>query len=280
MEKVIPPGQAGVVRITLHISDPIGTFEENYLVYSNDPRQPSVTLTLAGEVQAGPEFVKRIGNADVQRGETSGAFKVWPTARPAINLGRGERFVFALRIRSDPQGSSELKLITKPTELIDYKLRHEKKGNGYWLDLAVGPFNESGPHSATVELRPDGDALPSVKVHVTVNVPADNVIATPSSLDLGEILLSSVREQSRTIGRVGVRKLAGVFRITAMSSSLQFIRLEQQTIVDGSNYLIRITSDPNLLPKPGSYNVVLRIETDDSQKPRIEVPVKLVVVDR
>ena len=280
MEKVIQPGQAGVVRITLHISDPIGSFEENYLVYSNDPRHPSVTLTLAGEVQPGPEFVKRIGNADFQRGETVGAFKVWPTARPAINLGRGERFAFALRIRHEAQGSSELRLFTKPTELIDYKLRREKKVSGYWLDLGVGPFNESGPHSATVELRPDGDALPPLKVQVTVNVLADNVIATPSSLDIGEVLLSNLREQARTVGRVGVRKLAGAFRITGISSSLQFIKPEQQTIVEGSNYLIRLTSDPNLVPKPGSYNGFLRIETDDAQKPRIDVPVKLIVLDR
>ena len=109
---------------------------------------------------------------------------------------------------------------------------------------------------------------------------AENVITTPASLDIGEITLSSLRAQPRGIGRVGVRKLTGAFRITALSSSLQFIKLEQQIIVEGSNYLIRLGSDPSLLPKPGSYDGFLRIETDDSQKPRIEVPIRLILVDR
>jgi hypothetical protein len=231
-------------------------------------------------VQPPPEFVKRIGNTDLQRGETVGAFKLWPTARPTINADRGERFTFALRIRPAAAGTSELQLLTKPTELIDYKLKRETKGSGYWLDIGAGPFNEPGPHSATIELRAGGDASPAVKVQLTLNVLAENLIATPTSLEIGELLVSSLRAQSRSIGRVGVRKLAGTFRITAISSSLQFIKLEQQTIVEGSNYLIRLTSDPNLVPKPGSYKGLLRIETDNSQKPRIEVPISLIVVDR
>ncbi len=216
----------------------------------------------------------------MQRGETVGEFRLWPTARPTINADRGERFSFALRIRPAAQGPSELQLLTKSTGQIDYKLRRETKGSGYWLDIGVGPFNEPGPHAATIELRTSLDASPAVKIQLTVNVLAENVITTPSSLDIGELLLSSLREQPRSIGRVGVRKLAGAFRITAISSSLQFIKLEQQTMVEGSNYLIRLRSDPSLLPKPGSYNGLLHIETDDSQKPRIEVPISLIVVDR
>jgi hypothetical protein len=249
-------------------------------VYSNDPRQPSITLTLAGDVQPAPEFARRIGNADTQRGETIGAFRVWPGARPTITADRGERFTFGLRIRPTAESPSELQLLSKPTEQMDYKLRRETKGTGYWLDIAAGPFNEPGPHSATIELRTGGDPSPAVKVQLTLNVLAENLIATPGSLDLGELLLSSLRTQSRSLGRIGVRKLTGAFRITAISSSLEFIKPEQQTIVEGSNYLIRLTSDPNRLPKAGSHKGLLRIETDDRQKPRIEVPISLTVVDR
>ena len=227
-----------------------------------------------------PEFVKRIGNADVQRGETAGTFKLWPTSRPSITTGRGERFSFALRIRPTEPGPSELQLSTKPTEQIDLKLRPESKGSGYFLDVAVGPFSEPGSHNATIELRTSRDGSPPVKVQLTVNVLADNVITTPSSLDIGEILLSNLRAEPRVIGRIGVRKRVGAFRITSISSSLQFIKAAQQAIVEGSNYLIRLSSDPSVLPKPGSYNGVMRIETDDSQKPRLEVPISVIVVDR
>ena len=231
-------------------------------------------------MQQAPEFVSRIGNADLQRGETAGAFRLWPSARPTIQVDRGERFSFALRIRPTALGASELQLLTKPTEQLDYKLRRETKGSGYWLEIGAGPFSEPGPHSATIELRTSGDGSTVLRVQLTLSVLSDNLITTPGSLDIGELPLSSLRAQARSIGRVGVRKVAGRFRITAISSSLQFIKLEQQTIVEGSNYLIRLRSDPDLPPKPGSYNGLLRIETDDSQKPRIEVPIRLTVVDR
>jgi len=173
-----------------------------------------------------------------------------------------------------------MQLLTKSTKQIDYKLRRETKGIGYWLDIAAGPFDEPGPHPLTIELATVSDPSPAVKIQLSLNVLAENVIATPNSLEIGELLISSLRAQPRSIGRLGVRKLTGAFRITAISSSLQFIKLEQQAIVEGSNYLIRLTTDPSLLPKPGSYKGILRIETDDSQKPRIEVPISLMVVDR
>ena len=237
-------------------------------------------LTLAGDVQPAPDFAKRVGNSDKQRGETVGAFKLWPTARPAIDVDRGESFKFALRIRPASGSPSELQLSTKPAGQIDYKLRRETKGSGYWLDISAGPFSDSGPHSATIELHGGDGPMNAVKIQLTVNVLSENIVASPASLDMGELLLSSLRAEPRYIGRVGIRKLTGAFRITAISSSLQFITLEQQTIVEGSNYLIRLKSDPARPPKAGSYNGLLLIETDDSQKPRVQVPIRLTVVDR
>ena len=218
--------------------DPIGAFEENYVVYTNDPQQPSLTVTLAGDVKPVPEFVKRIGKVDLQRGEQVGGFTVWPTARPGISIDRGERLKFALRIRSRTTDAGQLKLATNSTDKIGYKLRRETTGT-YWLDIEAGPFSEAGTQSAIIEMAAGADASTAVKIELTVNVLAENLIVTPSSLDLGNLQLSNLRERSRLVGRLGVRKLTGIFHITALSSSLGFIKLEQQTIVDGNNYLIK-----------------------------------------
>ena len=231
-------------------------------------------------MQPPPKFVGRIGNVDLQRGETFGAFRLWPGARPAITVDRGERLSLAVRIRPASDVASEMQLLTKPIDHIDFKLRPETKGTGYWLDISAGPFDEPGTHPLTIELATLGDPSPAVKVQLSVNVLAENIIATPNSMEIGELSISSLRVQPRSIGRLGIRKLTGAFRITAVSSSLQFIQVEQQTIVEGNNYLIRLSSDPKLLPKPGSYKGIIRIETDDSRKPRIEVAISLIVVDR
>ena len=49
-------------------------------------------------------------------------------------------------------------------------------------------------------------------------------------------------------------------------------------MVDGSNYLIRITIDGTRSLKPGAYEGVVLIETDEGH--RVEVPIKLKLVDR
>ena len=225
-----------------------------------------------------PEFVKRLGKVDVQRGAQVGGFRVWPTAHPVITLDRGERFSFGLRLRPAQAEATELQLSTKSPDGVSHKLRRETNGAGYWLDIDAGPFGEDGTRSATIEVS--AGTGPPVTVHMSFTVLAENIVATPSSLDLGELQLSNLQERSRLVGRVGLRKQAGTFRVTALSTSLQFIKVEKQTIVDGSNYLIRLTIDPALLPKPGAHNGVVRIETDDPSKPRVEVPIKVTVADR
>jgi hypothetical protein len=204
---------------------------------------------------------------------------VWPTARPAISVDRGERFSFGLRLRSAQPEARELQLLTQGTDGVAYKLRRETNGTGFWLDIDAGPFGEGGTKSATIELSA-GTGAPPLIIHLSLTVFTENIVATPSSLDLGELLLSNLQERSRLVGRLGLRKQAGLFHLTALSSSLGFIKVEQQTIVNGSNYLIRLTIDPALLPKPGSYSGVVRIETDDASRPRVEVPIKVTVADR
>ena len=83
---------------------------------------------------------------------------------------------------------------------------------------------------------------------------------------------------SRAIQRVGVRKIVGSFHIKTLSSTLPFLKLQQATMVDGSNYLIRITIDAARSLKPGPYEGVMLIETDEGH--RVEVSIKLKLVNR
>ena len=49
---------------------------------------------------------------------------------------------------------------------------------------------------------------------------------------------------------------------------LEFLQVDSQTIVDGSNYLIRLRLDPTRLPKPATYIGTLHIETTDTARPQ------------
>jgi hypothetical protein len=83
--------------------------------------------------------------------------------------------------------------------------------------------------------------------------------------------------ESRRTGRVGIRKQVGSFQIKSLTSTLAFLKLEKQTIVEGSNYLVRVTLDTTSLPKAGPYTGVIRIETDDSLTPVVEIHVKVIL---
>ena len=216
-----------------------------------------------------PAFARRISNADIAHGDKVGALNVWPSARPVIAVERGERITISLRIRP-VIGSLKLSAAND-----SFKLRREANGSGYWLDIPVEPATDAAPRIIPVALEAS-DQPGDLNIQLTVNVQAENLFTTPKQLDFGEVSIAAL-QSTQKISRVGIRKLVGAFHIKALSSTLGFIKLEQQTMVEGSNYLIRVRIDPSKLPKAGTYNGVLQIDTDDAQFPRLEVPIKIVL---
>jgi hypothetical protein len=202
----------------------------------------------------------------VARGEGNGVFQIWPTARPAITIEPGEHLNISLRLRALIAEPGTLKL---PADApAAWKLRHEANGD-YWLDI---PIDAGGSRRATlVADMPDGHSR-EVRIQLMVSVPAENVVVTPREIDFGEVSLANAQG---SLKRVGIRKLVGSFHIKSASSTLPFLKLEQATMVEGSNYLIRVTIDPARRLKPGSYEGLLIIETDEGHRAEVKVKIKL-----
>ena len=227
-------------------------------------------MTIVANVKPLPAYVKRIRTADIAHGETNGAFQVWPTARPAISVEPGEKLTVALRIRTFVSDAGILKL--GPGAPDSWKLRREASGD-YWLDIAV---NGGASASRTAPLIVErSEASREIRIQLMVTVPEENIVLTPRDLDFGEQTLSNVRG---AVQRLGVRKVVGSFHIKTLSSTLPFLKLQQSTMVDGSNYLIKITIDPTKPLKPGAYEGAVVIETDEGH--RLELPIKIKLVDR
>ena len=275
-DKVLQPGQAGVIRLTIKTKELTGPLEREIKLYTNDPRNPSITLKITGVVKPLPDYVARITTAGVAHGQELNGFQVWPTANPVVTVPLGESFKMSLRIRplSDAPGDLKLAPGAPPT----FKLRREKQRDVYWLDIDVGPMKEAGAQELSASLKAGDGASPDLPVRVTAQVPSDNVVVSAKAVSM-KVSLASLKSGSRISARVGIRKLIGQLQIKSISSSLAFLRYEAQTIVPGSNYLIRITLDPNTLPRPGTYTGVLQIETDDPQKPRLEIPCTVELVE-
>jgi hypothetical protein len=269
-EKVVQPGQVGTILVKVHTADQLGPIEGSYELQTNDPRHPVIKVTIVANVKPAPPYVKRIINADIAHGESNGGYQVWPTARPTISLEPGERLTISLRIRPLASDAGTMKL--GPDAPDSWKLRRETSGD-YGLDIPIDASAGSGSRTAMLVADLGENRTREFRVQLTVTVPAENLVVTPKELDFGELALQSVKG---TVRRLGVRKLVGSFNIKALTSTLPLLKLQQTTMVDGSNYMIRVTIDSTKPLKPGSYDGKVLIETDDGH--RIEVPIKLKLV--
>ena len=193
-------------------------------------------------------------------------FQIWPTARPAITLEPGEHLNISLRLRALIAEPGTLKL---PADApAAWKLRHEANGD-YWLDI---PIDAGGSRTVPLVVDMADGRSREVRIQLMVSVPGENVVATPREVDFGEVSLAKAQG---SLKRVGIRKLVGSFHIKSASSTLPFLKLEQATMVEGSNYLIRVTIDPARRLKPGSYEGLLTIETDQGHRAEVKVKIKL-----
>ncbi|HEY7547549.1 MAG TPA: hypothetical protein VID27_21810 [Blastocatellia bacterium] len=252
----------------------MGKLESSFELYTNDPRSAVIKFTLTATVQPLPDYTRRILNAINEQGENLEGFNIWPTRQPGLVMERGEVFKFALRIKPLSETAPKLQTAASNSDKVKCALRSEGKDT-YWLDVEVGPIDDTGLIEVPLTLVAGTSDIP---LKLVINVVDKAVIATPQEIDLGEISLKDLKKGLSRTGRVGVRKQAGAFQITSLSSTISFLSLEKQSIVEGSNYLVRIGINAKPLPKRGSYTGVIRIETDNNGQ-AVEVPVKVAVVD-
>lgn len=231
-----------------------------------------IKLTVEANIKPLPDFVKKIENSDVHHGIQMGTLIVWPVARPVIDIEPGEVFKFGLRIRPLEGVPTSLQLFTQSSDQLKLSLRKETDVEGYWLDMELGPINEPGARTIPVLLA---SAAGELTIEVEVNVVAEELIVTPAQLDLGEMSQADLKSGSRRLGRFGIRKQVGSFGIKSLSTSLPFLKLEQQTVFEGTNYVIRVVLETKSPPKPGVYNGTVKVETDDPRSPVLEIPVKV-----
>jgi hypothetical protein len=247
----------------------------SYELQTNDPLHSLIKVTVTATVKPLPAFVKRLADVEIRSGYTLAGFNAWPVSRPTVTLERGEKLDITLRLR--PLSASSGTLALAPDAPAFYKLRYDASSNAYWLDLTAGPADASVTQAVPLVVTADGSSS-KLNLNLAIEVPVENLIVTPRELDLGESALSILKTGQQKSGRIGIRKLVGSFYIKALSSTLPFLKLEQQTIVEGSNYLIRVRIDAETLPKAGVYTGVLVIDIDDKQK--LQIPVKLTLADR
>jgi hypothetical protein len=287
----------------------MGPVEYTYNITTNDPGYPVISLALVATVKPLPEFIRRLDNPAIATGEIVDTFKVWPTAHARMVLERGERVSVRFRIwpgqyrpkqedlsptinvdgatggsRGGPlvqSGAPAQSSMPQPAPSLDkvkVRVTREVGRPIYWLDLDIGPINEAGAYNWRWTPQADYKELADLPLELDVTVLGEAVVTTPSWTGPVEVSLSGGRGAETLVGRIGVRKLAGSFHVNAASSTLPFLIVEPRALIDGQNYLITVTAKLVEGLQPGTREGVVRIDTDDASRPRIEVPCKIRLV--
>ncbi len=255
----------------------LGKFEQEFNLYTNDARQMMVTFRVTAMINPVPEFIKRIENAEIDHGNQLGNWVVWPTASPAVTVELGERLNLMVRLRPLIAGSEKLELQPMASDAVKGLFASEPKGNGYWLKVEIQPADKPGQIRVPLVIKPSANHE-EILINLSVNVIAENVVATPKRIEIDEVGLTKLAGTLRRVGRVGVRKIVGNFQIKSVSTTLTFLRAEVQTVIEGSGYLVTVTLDESRLPQTGNHQGVLRIATDDRRTPMIEIPINFTTV--
>ena len=115
----------------------------------------------------------------------------------------------------------------------------------------------------------------SPAIELTIRVLASSIVLSGESIDLGEVSSKDMKSGQVRAGRVGLRRVVGTMQIKSVSISLPFLNAAADTVVAGANYVIRVSITQGAVVQPGSYNALVLVETDDPNRPRIEIPCKL-----
>jgi hypothetical protein len=230
---------------------------------------------VTGNIRPVPDYVKRIINASIEHGEQVADFKVWPTSQPALMIERGERVALSLRIAPQKNTAPKLMVVMNKSDKVKCELKAQD--TLYWLDVDIGPIDSAGYFDLPLTLI-SSDGSSDVPIKLAINVVNNDIIPSLASLDLGQESIRALKKGAVKTGRFGVRIQLGAFQIRAISSDLPFLAFEKQTLVEGSNYLVRVSVNAKAKLKQGIYGGVIRVETDNTRNAVIELPVRLTLV--
>jgi hypothetical protein len=251
---------------------------------------------MTATVRPVPGFVGQMDNPDVAGGERIGDFRFWPSAHPRFFVERGEALSFFIRVKPDtrliainpepvmiPPGTGSAAPAEPghlPSTAVTTAIRTAERGSGYWVDVKVAPVQKSGVFKVRLAIPPTARQIAGDiegMLDVTLVVVDSSIVINPEAVDLGQISVSGMHEPTQ-VGYVNVRKLFGMFRVIGVSSCAEFIRVKADAIVRDKNYLLRIAIDPGKGIAPGRVDCRIVVQTDDAKHPRIEIPLKLLLV--
>ena len=273
-DKVIPPGKEGKITLAIEHTESLqGETSKSATVTTNDPAMPTFILSLRANFKLERKPGESADVAALAEGKRVGPFSVAPFDKWVTSALRGRPVSGILYLTNRENRPVRITEVVPGGDNFLVSLTKVQDGKRYDLTLTTNPSLKAGQHNQTVRLLTDDKATPEISIPLEVTV-YPLVFVTPTQMNLKGLPLSM--ESQFSLPLINVRKVSdqgGPLAIKSITSTLAFLKLEQQTEADGKSYSIRLTLDKSKVGGPGDFKGMVRIETNDPETPVFEIPV-------
>ena len=255
MPQEVAPGAAGRIHFKLDTASLEGKFEGTILVFLNDPAQPQARLSFSGRVMPPIEISPR------------------PAFFVAGQRGQGNRA--EIEIVNNESEPLRIEKIEHPTGRFTTQLETQKQGQRYRLTLALNPDGPLGRASDTILIRTSSKRIPTLKVGANTYL-YERVHAFPDVVDFGTLRAAEVGGATMTLmihqeGSSGFK--------AQLSTDVPGLSLKSERGPKGDQYQVEITLVSDKV-RVGPMKGSIFIDTNDSEFPRIIVPVSGQILER
>ncbi len=235
-----------------------GEVHKGATVYSDDPGNKAVKLSLTGEVKPYVE--------------------VAPRSSLYLVADRGTSMKQTLKITAAE--GEHMKILTENDNLngaATYKVNEVQPNKEYTLEVDSSPEKEPGRYSGYIELVTDHPKKQTVKIHVNVDIRGD-VLVSPPNVFFGNIDPSAVGNAPLQRRLMIVRKGGKELKLTHVKFDEKKYQVTINQLQEGKTYEMIVT--PRLENfTPGVYRDEIMLRTDVDTQPVVNIPLTMSIIE-
>lgn len=239
----VPPGGEARIDVSVNTQGRRGSLDKSVVVASNDPQNPRLTLKVVGRVEVIAGF-----------------------SPSYLNLGRmlkGSRRTEVVKVEAKEPGKVRIGEVTTNDPRVTARLVEGGSGEPA-VEVTVEAGNQEGPLTAMVTAKTNLDSPKEITLRLNGLVSGDLGVEPP------RVFFRDFAEEKPQTMDMRVVSLAGKpFRVLGVEDAQRAVRGEVKQ--DGANWLVTLS----LVRKPEGPEGTLRIRTDRSDQPVLEVPYRV-----
>jgi len=253
-DKVIPPGQEGVIKLVIEGAKVHGAFSKSATVHSNDPQNPTLTIAVAGNE------VPYIIVSPADRVYMQGHYGE-PVEKTVVVSSNEENLDFKVTgMRSNID------------DKITYKLEPGPEKNQYTVKIFKNPKLPNVNTYGSLTLETNSKHAPEKIVQVQV-VTKGSITVQPSTINYGAVQYAMDGEDAPPVERsVTLIRSEGEFDIRDVQFSSDNYEAKVETVTPGKRYKVDVIFHPPVKKEPRQREVgEMTIHTSDPQEPTLTV---------